>query len=169
MPYLRRAVVAAAFACAAAMPAAANPIINAAAEDDGELLIIGRGFGPAPSVRLGELPLTVKGSTDMVIRATLPAAGVEPGSYALTVWRNALPRMPSEPFHVTLGASGPRGDKGEKGEKGDKGDPGMLYNIDQVQGMPCSFNGVRGRVLLTYGAGGEIRLRCITAAAAPPG
>jgi hypothetical protein len=164
MPYLRRAIIAAAFACAAALPAAANPVINAAAEDDGELLIIGRGFGPAPSVRLGELPLNVKGSTDMVIRATLPAAGVEPGSYALTVWRNAIPRMPSEPFHVTLGAVGPRG---EKGEKGDKGDPGVLGNIDSIAGLPCSFSGLRGTVALTYLPGGEIRLRCNAIAPAP--
>ena len=160
------ALAAIAFGFAASIAAAA-PAILAAAEDEGELLIIGRDFGPGPSVRLGELPLTVKGSTDVVIRALLPAAGVEPGSYALTVWRNAPPRMPSEPFHVTLGAAGPRGDKGDKGEKGDKGDPGTLTGIDQVQGMPCSFNGARGRVLLTYSAGGEIRLRCVTAASAP--
>ena len=151
------AAVALAFACGGA---AATPAIVAAAEDDGELLIIGRGFGPSPSVRLGELPLTVRGSTDVVIRATLPSAGVEPGSYALTVWRNALPRMPSEPFHVTLGAAGPRGEKGEKGDKGDKGDPGVLGSFDQVAGLPCSFNGVRGRVSISYGDGGEIRLRC---------
>ena len=157
MPYFRRAIVAAAFACAAVFPAAANPVINAAAEDDGELLIIGRGFGPAPSVRLGELPLNVKGSTDMVIRATLPAAGVEPGSYALTVWRNAIPRMPSETFHVTLGTTGPRG---EKGEKGDKGDPGVLGSFDSIAGLPCSFEGLRGTVAISYVAGGEIRLRC---------
>ena len=164
MPYFRSALVAAALACAAALPVAANPIINAAAEDDGELLIIGRGFGPAPSVRLGELPLTVKGSTDMVIRALLPSVGVEPGSYALTVWRNALPRMPSEPFHVTLGAAGPRG---EKGEKGDKGDPGVLGSFDSIAGLPCSFNGLRGTVGVSYGPGGEIRLRCNPIAPAP--
>jgi hypothetical protein len=137
--------------------AAATPAILAAAEDDGELLIIGRGFGPSPSVRLGELPLTVRGSTDVVIRATLPSVGIEPGSYALTVWRNALPRMPSEPFHVTLGAVGPRG---EKGDKGDKGDPGVLGSFDQVAGMPCTLNGVRGRVSVSFVDGGEIRLRC---------
>ena len=157
MPHHRRALAAAVFACAAAFPAAANPVISAAAEDDGELLIIGRGFGAAPSVRLGELPLVVKGSTDVVIRAHLPGAGVEPGSYALTVWRNALPRMPSEPFHVTLGAAGPRG---EKGEKGDKGDPGVIASFDQVAGLACTFNGLRGTVALDYGPGGEIRLRC---------
>ena len=134
--------------------ALAAPSILAAAEDDGELLIIGRDFGPAPSVRLGELPLVVRGSTDMVIRAVLPTAGVEPGSYALMVYRNALPRMPSEPFHVTLGAAGPRG------EKGDKGDPGVLGTFDDMAGLPCSFNGRRGRIEFTYFAEGEIRMRC---------
>lgn len=138
----------------AAMGAAAAPTILAAAEDDGELLIIGRDFGPAPSVRLGELPLAVRGSTDVVIRAALPSVGVEPGSYALTVWRNALPRMPSGPFHVTLGAVGPRG------EKGDKGEPGVLASFDQVAGLPCTFNGQRGKVAMSYTNGGEIRLRC---------
>ena len=162
MPHHRRALAAAVFAWAAAFPAAANPVINAAAEDDGELLIIGRGFGPLPSVRLGELPLAVRGSTDVVIRALLPNVGVEPGSYALTVWRNALPRVPSEPFHVTLGAAGPRG---EKGEKGDKGDPGVLGSIDQVAGLRCSFNGRPGAVALDYGPNGEIRLRCAIATA----
>ena len=149
-----RIFAALAFACGAA---AAAPAILAAAEDDGELLIIGRDFGPTPSVRLGELPLAVRGSTDVVIRATLPSVGVEPGSYALTVWRNALPRMPSEPFHVTLGAVGPRG---EKGDKGDKGEPGVLASFDQVAGLPCTFNGQRGKVSIGYGNGGEIRLRC---------
>ena len=150
-------VFAAAVLTLACGAAAAAPAILAAAEDDGELLIIGRDFGPSPSVRLGELPLTVKGSSDVVIRAHLPSVGVEPGTYALTVWRNALPRMPSEPFHVTLGAAGPRG---EKGEKGDKGDPGVLGSFDQVAGLPCSFNGLRGRVSVSYVNGGEIRLRC---------
>jgi hypothetical protein len=164
-PSRRRALAFAVLACASFHLMAA-PSILAAAEDEGELLIIGRDFGPAPSVRLGELPLPVRGSSDVVIRATLPAAGVEPGSYALTVWRNALPRMPSEPFHVTLGAVGPRG---PKGDKGDKGDPGGLERIEDVAGLACSFNGVRGKVGVAYAANGEIRLRCnATAPAAAP-
>ena len=141
--------------------AVAAPSILAAAEDEGELLIIGRDFGASPSVRLGELPLVVRGSSDVVIRAVLPAIGVEPGSYALTVYRNALPRMPSEPFHVTLGAAGPRG------EKGDKGDPGVLGTFDDMAGLPCSFNGRPGRIEFTYFAEGEIRLRCRVIAAEP--
>ena len=153
---IRRALAALGLALAAA-GARAEPVISAAAEDDGELLIIGRGFGANPSVRLGELPLNVKGSTDVVIRATLPAAGVEPGTYALVVYRNALPRMATETFHVTLGAAGPRG---AKGDKGDKGDPGVLGSFEQVAGLPCAFNGLRGTIGLSYGPAGEVRLRC---------
>ena len=156
MACLRRCLLALFLALASAV-AIATPSILAAAEDEGELLIIGRDYGAAPSVRLGELPLVVRGSTDVVIRAVLPTAGVEPGSYALTVYRNALPRMPSEPFHVTLGAAGPRGEKG---------DPGVLGSFDDMAGLPCSINGRRGRIEFTYFAEGEIRLRCRVSAEA---
>ena len=155
----RRGVAAIGLALAC-LAASAEPLIMAAAEDDGDLLIIGRDFGPAPSVRLGELLLHVNGSSNLVVRAALPP-GIEPGSYALTVSRNMAPKMSSQPFEVTLGAVGPRG---EKGEKGDKGDPGMIAGVDSLAGVRCRFNGAPGLVEVGYGRTGAILLRCRVAA-----
>jgi hypothetical protein len=152
LPWCRRATAALVMALAS-FAAAAEPVIHAAAEDDGELLIIGRDFGPAPSVRLGELLLNVNAASKLVIRAALPF-GVEPGSYSLVVHRNAPPKMSSQPFVVTLGAVGPRG------EKGDKGDPGMV-SIDSLAGTACTFESTPGRVEVAYGPRGEIALRCV--------
>lgn len=137
----------------ASFAANAEPVIHAAAEDDGELLIIGRDFGTAPSVRLGELLLNVNAASKLVIRAALPP-GVEPGSYSLVVHRNAPPKMSSQPFVVTLGAVGPRGEKGEKG------DPGIA-SIDNLAGIACTFDNKPGRVEVAYNRRGEITLRCM--------
>lgn len=104
-------------------------ISGAFADANTELLTIrGSGFGSrAPRVTLAGEPLPVLSSGPFEVLAALPA-GLEPGSYRLTVSRGRGEGK-SDTFEVTLGAAGAAGPPGPEGPEGPPGLPGP-------QGLP---------------------------------
>jgi type VI secretion system Hcp family effector len=129
-------------------------IISASADVEAEHLTIrGLYFGrSAPHVRLAGEELTVLSSSPFEILAALPA-GIEPGSYLLTVSQRFRPNR-SVTFDVTVGAVGPQGPGGPQGPEGPPGLPGP----QGLQGLPGP-EGARGPVgpkgLSWRGAWGE--------------
>ena len=99
-------------------------ISSAVADANVELLTIrGVNFGGArPRVTLAGEALSVMSSGPFEILAALPA-GLEPGSYRLTVSRGRGEGR-SDTFDVTIGAAGAPGPPGPEGPEGPPGLPG---------------------------------------------
>ena len=75
---------------------AAQVTVDAVAVVDGQITITGADFGSAPTVTLGEDPLSVASASDSEIVAQIPA--LDAGFYLLTVARDAG----SDPAHVLV-------------------------------------------------------------------
>lgn len=130
-----------------------------------------------PEVALAGWPLEVLSASDEVVVARLPA-GVEPGTYLLTV-STGPGHTWSDAFHVAIGTVGPAGLPGPpgpsgppgevgpaglpglKGDKGDSGSPGLVGSLDLLNGLPCTRNGLSGSAVLSYSADGTASLRCV--------
>ena len=110
-------------------------ISGASADASLELLTIrGANFGGRlPRVTLAGEALTVLNSGPFEILAALPA-GLEPGSYRLTVSRGRGEGR-SDTFDVTIGAVGPAGPPGPEGPEGPPGLPGP-QGPPGPQGLP---------------------------------
>jgi len=104
-----------------------NQLLIVRAEADygiGNLYIGGENFPSpdAPLVQLNGQALSIVSSTNTAITTILPA-GIQPGSYLLTVSSGEAASQ-FDAFNVTIGAAGPQGPAGPQGVAGDTGPAG---------------------------------------------